>query len=93
MVGEYVFFSAHNSSLTPEFDIFFYPSYFAAQEASVAPWVSATRHVIQTNGLASSSSPITWVRGVRAVMPQSFRLFNMEEERTLLAKGKETTTP
>jgi hypothetical protein len=26
-------------------------------------------------------------------MPQSFRLFNMEEKRTLLAKGEETTTP
>ncbi len=26
-------------------------------------------------------------------MPQSFRSFNTEEERTLLAKGEETTTP
>jgi hypothetical protein len=26
-------------------------------------------------------------------MPQSFRPFNMEEERTLLARGEETTTP
>jgi hypothetical protein len=26
-------------------------------------------------------------------MPQSFRLFNIEEKRTLLAKGEETTTP
>jgi hypothetical protein len=26
-------------------------------------------------------------------MPQSFRLFNTKEERTLLAKGEETTTP
>ncbi len=26
-------------------------------------------------------------------MPQSFRLLNMEEERTLLARGEETTTP
>jgi hypothetical protein len=26
-------------------------------------------------------------------MPQSFRPLNMEEERTLLAKGEETTTP
>jgi hypothetical protein len=26
-------------------------------------------------------------------MPQSFRPFNIEEERTLLAKGEDTTTP
>jgi len=26
-------------------------------------------------------------------MPQSFRLLNTKEERTLLAKGEETTTP
>jgi len=26
-------------------------------------------------------------------MPQSFRLLNMEEECTLLVRGKETTTP
>jgi hypothetical protein len=26
-------------------------------------------------------------------MPQSFRPLNMEEERTLLARGEETTTP
>jgi hypothetical protein len=26
-------------------------------------------------------------------MPQSFRPFNMEEERTLLARGEEITTP
>jgi len=67
--------------------------FFAAQEASVAPRVSATKQVIQTNGLASSSSAITKVRGARAVMPQSFRPLNMEEERTLLARGEETTTP
>jgi len=29
---------------------------------------------------------------VRTVMPQSFRAFNTEEERTLLARGEETTT-
>ncbi len=55
--------------------------------------VSATRQVIQTNGLASSSSPITRVRGARAIIPQSFRPLNTEEERTLLARGEETTTP
>jgi hypothetical protein len=43
MVGEYVFSSAHNSNLTPKFAISFCPSYFAAQEASVAPRVFATR--------------------------------------------------
>jgi hypothetical protein len=59
----------------------------------VALRVSATRQVIQTNGLASSSSPITRVRGARAIIPQSFRPLNTEEERTLLARGEETTTP
>jgi hypothetical protein len=47
MVGEYVLSSAHNSSFTPKFATFFCPSYFAAQEASVAPKVSTTRQVIQ----------------------------------------------
>ncbi len=93
MVGEYVLSSAHNSGLTPEFATSFCPSYFAAQEASVAPRVSATRQVIQTDGLASASSPITRARGARAVMPKKFRPLNMEEERTLLARGEETTTP
>jgi hypothetical protein len=46
MVGEYVFSNAHNFSLTPEFAISFNLSYFAAQEASVAPRGSATRQVI-----------------------------------------------
>jgi hypothetical protein len=36
---------------------------------------------------------MTKARGVRAVMPQSFHLLNMDEERTLLARGEETTTP
>jgi hypothetical protein len=93
MVGEYVLSTPHNSSLTPEFSTSFCPSYVAAQEASVAPRVSATRQVIQTDGLASGSSPITRARGARAIMPQSFRPLNMEEERTLLARGEETTTP
>jgi hypothetical protein len=58
----------------------------------VAPKVSATRQIIQTNRFASGSSHITKVRGVRTVMPQYFRPFNMEEERTLLAKGEDTIT-
>jgi hypothetical protein len=91
MVGEYVFCSAHNFSLTPKFAIFF-PSYFATQEASVAPRVSTTRQAIQTDGFAFGSSPITRARGAWANMPQSFRHFNTEED-TLLAKGEETTTP
>ncbi len=53
MVGEYVFSTPHNSSLTPEFATSFCPSYVAAHEASVAPRVFATRQVIQTDGLAS----------------------------------------
>ncbi len=88
MVGEYILSTPHNSSLTLEFATSFCPSYVAPQEASVAPRVFATRQVIQTDGLAFGSSPITRARGVRAVMPQSFRPLNMEEERTLLARGE-----
>jgi hypothetical protein len=43
MVGEYALSSAHNSSFTLEFATFFCPSYFTAQEASVALRVSTTR--------------------------------------------------
>jgi hypothetical protein len=93
MVGEYVLYNAHNSSFTPKFATCFYPSYFAAQKGSVAPKVFATSQVIQIDGLPSNSSPITRARGAQAIMPQSFRPFNTEEERTLLAKGQETTTP
>jgi hypothetical protein len=87
-----VFFNAHNSGLTPKFATFFCPSYFAAQEVSVAPRVSSTKQVIQTDGLASGSSPITRVKGARAIMPPFFRPLNMKEELTLLVKGEETTT-
>ncbi len=83
MVGEYVLSTPHTSNLTPEFATSFCPSYVAAQEASVAPRVSATRQVIQTNGLVSSSSRITKARGAREIMPQSFRPLNTEEELTL----------
>jgi hypothetical protein len=93
MVGEYVISTPHNFSLTPEFVISFCPSYVTAQETSVAPKVSASSKVIQTDGLASDSSPITRARGALVVMPQSFRPLNMEEERTLLARGEETITP
>jgi len=43
MVREYVLSNAHNCSLTPKFTTSFCPSYVAAQEASVAPSVFATR--------------------------------------------------
>jgi hypothetical protein len=43
MVGEYVISSAHNYSFTLKITTSFYPSYFEAQEASVAPKVSTTR--------------------------------------------------
>ncbi len=46
MVGEYVLSNAHNCSLTPKFATSFCPSYVAAQKASVAPRVFATRQVI-----------------------------------------------
>jgi hypothetical protein len=93
MVGEYVFSTPHNSSLTPEFVTSFCPSYVEAQEVSVAPRVPATRQVIQTDGLASGSSPIIRAKGARVVMPQSFRPLNTKEEHTLLARGEETITP
>ncbi len=93
MFGEYVLSSAHNPSLTPEFATFFCPSYFAAQEANVAPRVFTTRQIIQTDGLAFGSSPITRAKRARTIMPQSFHPFNTEEERTSLARGEETTTP
>jgi len=93
MVGEYILSTPRNSNLTPKLATSFCPSYVATQEASVAPRVSATRQVIQTDGLASGSSPITKAKRARAIMPQSFRLLNMEEECTLLARGEETTTP
>jgi hypothetical protein len=50
MVGEYVISNAHNSSLTLEFAISFCPSYVTTQDATMAPKVSTTRQVIQTNG-------------------------------------------
>jgi hypothetical protein len=59
----------------------------------VAPRVSATRQVIQIDGLPSSSSPITKAREAQKVMPQSFHPLNTEEEHTLLARGEETTAP
>ncbi len=43
MVREYVLSNSHNSSLTLKFATSFYPSYFTAQEASVAPRVFTTR--------------------------------------------------
>jgi hypothetical protein len=93
MVREYVLSSAHNFGFTLEFVTFFCPSYFVAQEVSVTRRVLATRQVIQTDGLAFGSSPITKAKGTRTVMPQSFRPFNTKEKRTLLARGEETTTP
>ncbi len=59
----------------------------------MAPIVFATRQVIQTDGLACGSSPITMARGARIVMPQFFRPLSTKEERTLLTRGEETTTP
>jgi len=59
----------------------------------VAPKISATKQVIQTDGLTSGSSLITNAKKARVVMPKSFRPLNTEEERTLLVRGEETTTP
>jgi hypothetical protein len=69
MVGEYVFSSTQNSSLTLEFATSFCPSNFMAQKASVTPKFFAIKQVIHIDGLASGSSPITKARGVRAIMP------------------------
>jgi len=69
MVGECVLSSPHNSSFTLEFATFFCPSYFVAQDVSVAPKVSTTGQVIQTDGLAFSSSLIIKTRKVQVVMP------------------------
>jgi len=69
MVKEYILSTPHNFSLTLEFAISFCPSYVVAQETSVALRVYATRQVIQTDGLASGSSPITKTKGAREVMP------------------------
>ncbi len=82
----------HNYSLTPAFAISFCPSYVVTQEANVAPRVSATKQVIQIDGLASGSSP-TRAKRARAVMPQFFRPFNTKEECTLLVRGEEIITP
>ncbi len=59
--------------------LFFFPSYFVAQKANVAPKVSIIRQVIQTDGLASGSIPIPRARGTRIIMQQSFHPLNMEE--------------
>jgi hypothetical protein len=59
----------------------------------VAPIVFAIRQVIQTDGLTCGSSPITMARGARIIMSQSFPPLKTEEERTLLARGEEITTP
>jgi hypothetical protein len=59
----------------------------------VAPKFFANRQVIQIDELTPGSSPIIITRGVRIVMPQSFRPLNTEEEHTLLARGENTTTP
>ncbi len=92
MVKEYVLSSAHNSILATKFAISFYPSYFVAQEASLAP-KSATRQVIQTDGFTIGSSPITRVKRARIVMAQYFCLLNTKEKCTLLTRGEEITTP
>jgi hypothetical protein len=84
MFGDYVFSNAHNYNLTPEFSTSFCPSYFVAQEARVAPKVSTTRHVFHIDGIASSSSPITWAKGAQIVITQSFRPLNMKEKRHLI---------
>ncbi len=93
MVREYALSNVNNSGLTPKFATSFCPSFFMAQKVNVAPRISTTRLVIQTDGLTSGSSFITMARRARTVMPQSFHSLNTKEERTLLARGEETKTP
>ncbi len=57
MVREYVLSSAHNSNLTLKFATSFCPSYFATQEANVAPTVSTTRQVIDGFALVQALLP------------------------------------
>ncbi len=59
----------------------------------MAPKIFTIKQVIQTDGLKSGSSLITKAKGAQVVMPKSFRPLNIEEERTLLVNGEETTTP
>jgi hypothetical protein len=68
-IGEYVISSAHNFSFTLEFANFIFPSYFMAQEASMASKISTTKQITQTDGLAYGSSPITRAKEAWAVMP------------------------
>jgi len=84
-----MFILVHNYSLTPEFATSFCPSYLLAQKASLAPRLSATRHVIHINGLASNSSIFIRAKGAQTVMPQFFPPFNTKEELTLLARGED----
>jgi len=58
-----IFFAVHTILVSHQNLPFFFPSYFATQEASVAPRVSTTRQAIQTDGFAFGSSPITRARG------------------------------
>ena len=48
--------------------------------------------VVQTNGLASSSGPMTRARQARAVIPQGFKPLTLEQERTYLARGEENAS-
>ncbi len=54
--------------------------------------ISTIRQVIQIDELAFGSHPITKAGGAPIVLAQSLHPLNTEEKRTLLAKGKETTT-
>jgi hypothetical protein len=47
MVGEYVLSNAHNSNLKPDFATSFCLSYFATQEATVAPEVFVENNIIR----------------------------------------------
>jgi hypothetical protein len=86
MVGEYVLSSAHNYDIIAKFAIFFsFPT--VRHKRLMAPKESIIRQIIQIDGLAYGSCPITKDRGVQTIVPQSFRPLNTKEKRTLLVEG------
>ena len=93
MVWDYVFSSAHNCNLAPKFATSFTLPTLRHKGLVWHSVFSTTRQVIQTDGLAFGSSPLTMARRAQTIMPQSFCPLNTEEECTLLVRGEETITP
>jgi hypothetical protein len=92
MVGECLKVAVTQPGLAAEFSSSFCPSYFAFQQASVAPRVATTRRVVQTDGLASGTGHVTRSRGAHAVIPKSFMPLTPAQESTFLARGEDMTS-